>query len=105
LGAVYESDEWLEPCYEGSWEECLKDLGLTGDNFGYFWAGTEKFLRQYPDNPSTDEVPEGEGIRMYSTLEGIPDLPALYVYYYVERPRIIFLGASHAWSQTDLPPE
>jgi hypothetical protein len=94
----------LEPCYSDDWEECLRELGLSGHNFDFFWRDQEQFLRHYPENQFTEEVPEVDGIVMYPTLHALLDIPPLYVYFYVEPPKIVFLGASPAWAETDLPP-
>jgi len=92
-------------CYENSFWEQRRGLGLGGQNFDHFFQGIESFLGVYPWEYS-QPVPDGEGIRMLPTIEAAPDLPALYVYYRVEEKpnKIIFLGLSRAWSKADVAP-
>jgi hypothetical protein len=95
----------FEPIYEPSFAADRATLGLSGRDFDFRFKDIENDRRDYPYKESV-EVPEGEGIRMMSTLKASPDLPALYVYYRVlENPnRIVFLGLSPAWSKQDLHP-
>jgi hypothetical protein len=60
------------------------------------------FLGDYPWEYS-EEVPDGEGIRMLPTRGGFPDIAPLYMYYRVEQDpnNIIYLGLSPAWSSDE----
>lgn len=78
------------------------ELGLSGENFEYFFQDVERILRDYPRVGSV-AVPGGQGILMRATLDAFPDIPPLYIYYRVkENPNAIrFFGLSPAWSEAE----
>lgn len=92
----------FEPHREPSFDADRAELGLSGSDFDHFFQSVEDHLSDYPWEYS-EEVPDGEGIRMLRTRDAFPDIPPLYVYYRVqEQPnRIVYLGLSRAWSQDE----
>jgi hypothetical protein len=92
----------FEPHYESSFDADRVELGLSGSDFDHFSQSVEDHLGDYPWEYS-EEVPDGEGIRMLRTRDAFPDIPPLYVYYRVEEQpnEIIYLGLSRAWSQEE----
>ena len=95
----------FEPVYHAKFEAHKVALGLSGPNFDHFWRKVEKQLGNYPYNYS-EEVPDGEGMRMLPTADMFPDIPPLYVYYRVEHQpnKIHYWALSRAWSKDDLLP-
>ena len=88
--------------YEPSFEAHRVALGLSGPNFDYFFRDVEAYVCDYPWQYSTP-VPDGDGVRMLPTRDAFPDIPPLYIYYRVEVDpnRVVFLGLSAAWSQSE----
>jgi hypothetical protein len=92
----------FESQYEPSFASDRATLNLSGAPFDFFFKEIERFLADYPTIASTCVMPH-ERIWALRTKKGFADLPPLFVYYRLEeRPnRIIFLGLSHDWSNSD----
>ncbi len=92
----------FEPEYEPSFATDRAELGFGGPSFDFVFGEIEHYLADHPWAYS-EEVPDGEGIRMLSTRQAFPDIPPLYVYYMVEEDpnKIRYLGLSRAWSQEE----
>lgn len=92
----------FSPSYEPTFEAHRVALGLSGRNFDHFFQEVENFICGQPWRDS-QEVPDGEGMRMQPTHDAAPDIPPLYVYFRVETdPNVVrFHGLSPAWSATD----
>jgi len=91
------------PCYEHDCETGRAKLGLNGPNFDHFFRNVENHIGNFPWDWPSEEVPDSEGIRAVPTEYAAPDIPPMYVYYRVEHQpnKIVFLGLSPAWSETD----
>jgi hypothetical protein len=94
------------PCYEKSFDQYRRALGLAAANFDYFFREVETFICDYP-RVDVIEMPGEGGMLMRSTREAWHDLPPLYIYYKVndEEHRVRFFGLSAAWSADDFSPD
>jgi hypothetical protein len=97
-GVSARDDRYFEPCYEPSFAECRRKLGLSGPNFDHFFKNAEQGICRFPWLEN-EAVPDGQGIRIRPLL-GADDLPPLYVYYRIENEpdRVVFYGLSRNWS-------